>query len=143
MPRHGHASAARGTWYKTITTQPGIKLATYLWQTMPLMLTADWRNEMIEVLNDMGLKSAGLNESGWKEVEPNNLFVLDSRAVKKGWLYFSKMTLISEAKLYSNKWQDIILLFSIGMFREISYPNSIPEISLSQRPFNFWFTFFF
>ena len=31
---------------------------------MPLMSTANWRNEMIEGLNDEVLKYAGLNESG-------------------------------------------------------------------------------
>ena len=44
---------------------------------MPFMSTAKWRHEiivegdkMVERLNDMGLKYAGLNESGLKETEP-------------------------------------------------------------------------
>ena len=44
---------------------------------MPFMSMAKWRHEiivegdkMVERLNDMGLKYAGLNESGLKETEP-------------------------------------------------------------------------
>ena len=37
----GHASAAGGTWYETITTERGINLSTSLWQNMPLMSTAN------------------------------------------------------------------------------------------------------
>ena len=33
------------------------------------MSTANWWDEMIEGWNDVVLKYAGLNESGWKEVE--------------------------------------------------------------------------
>ena len=37
---------------------------------MPFMSTANWRDEMIEGLNDRGVNKSGLNEYGWKEVEP-------------------------------------------------------------------------
>ena len=40
---------------------------------MPLMSTTNWLAEMIERLNDVVLKYAGLNESGWKEVEPETI----------------------------------------------------------------------
>ena len=38
--------------------------------TMP---TANWRHEMIECLNDTGLRYVWLNESGWREVDPTEL----------------------------------------------------------------------
>ena len=48
-------------------SQPNVGLIYPLNYDMPLMSTVNWRDKMIEGLNDRGVKKSGLNDRGLNE----------------------------------------------------------------------------